>query len=76
MISVVLTISFTTDANQLSIGGKDNGLGMDTENTLSKASGNGLKNIQNRAQEMNGDCTINSSPNNGTEFLLSIPLIP
>ena len=36
-------------------------------------SGNGLKNMQRRAIEMNGNCEIKS--NLGTTILVSIPLI-
>jgi len=44
---------------------RDNGKGF---NILQSGSGNGLKNIQKRAAEINADCIINPVPGNGTSI--------
>ncbi len=48
---------------------KDNGKGF---NIVSGFSGNGLKNIENRAKEMNGILKLNSSPGEGTTLALAV----
>ena len=49
----------------------DNGKGFDTEKPFC---GNGLKNMQSRATEMNGIFTIDSSPDAGTRIYVTIPI--
>ena len=49
---------------------KDDGKGFDT---LSKTNGIGLINIKTRASLFNGEVTINSSPGNGCELIVSFP---
>ena len=48
---------------------KDDGKGI---NTGSVSSGNGLKNMQNRANEINGILKLNSSPGKGTTLALAV----
>lgn len=48
---------------------KDNGKGF---NTLSGFNGNGLKNMQTRATEINGILKLNSSPGKGTTIALAV----
>jgi signal transduction histidine kinase len=48
---------------------KDNGKGF---NTTSGFSGNGLKNMENRAKEMDGILKLNSSPGKGTTLALAV----
>ncbi len=48
---------------------KDDGKGF--ESNKIKSGGNGLNNMQHRAQTLNGNIAINSSPGNGTEIQLS-----
>ncbi|HMN25637.1 MAG TPA: triple tyrosine motif-containing protein, partial [Ignavibacteriaceae bacterium] len=48
---------------------KDDGKGF---NTNTGFSGNGLKNLQSRAKEINGKLKINSSPGNGTSLELEV----
>lgn len=47
----------------------DDGVGFDT---CSNSSGNGLKNMKQRAGEMNGEFSINSEPGKGTRVILKI----
>jgi len=56
--------------NVISIRVKDNGVGFDT---LQKAKGIGLKNIQNRVNDFNGKFEITSVINKGTEVIVEIP---
>lgn len=44
----------------------DNGVGFEPESN--KGKGNGLRNMKNRSEEMNGTFTIRSQPNSGTEI--------
>jgi ligand-binding sensor domain-containing protein/two-component sensor histidine kinase len=48
---------------------KDNGIGFLADN---KTGGNGLRNMQARAAELNGSITITSSEHNGTSIILEI----
>jgi ligand-binding sensor domain-containing protein/two-component sensor histidine kinase len=51
---------------------KDNGIGFD----VSKAdSGNGLSNMQKRAEALNGRVSIQSKPGEGTQITLNMPVI-
>lgn len=50
---------------------RDNGVGFNTANPVF---GNGLNNIQKRMEELNGNISISSEPNKGTEIKFSIPL--
>ena len=50
---------------------KDDGVGFDPSLIYS---GNGMKNIRHRMNEINGDLKIESSPNNGSSFTYSISL--
>ena len=49
----------------------DNGIGF---NPSGKSSGNGLKNMMQRATELNGTITIESTPRNGTTITLVAPI--
>jgi len=50
----------------------DNGKGFDAQRTFS---GNGLKNMQSRAAEMDGVCIIDSSPAAGTRIIVTVPIL-
>lgn len=52
---------------------EDNGQGFDTEQTLAKSTGHGLKNQQRRAQAIHGTVKWISRPT-GTRFMLWLPL--
>ena len=64
-----ITITILDQNNNLVLEVKDNGNGFDTTSQLT---GNGLKNIQQRAREMNGDAFITSGKTKGTTILLKI----
>ncbi len=49
----------------------DNGVGFDMKN---EKKGNGLWNMEQRAKELNGNFDIDTSQNNGTSLLVTIPL--
>jgi len=51
---------------------KDDGKGFDADNNFS---GNGLKNMKARAEELNATLEISSQQNNGTIILLSVSLV-
>lgn len=67
-------ISFKSGGNQLIAIVRDNGKGMDLND--SAETGNGLKNIRYRTREMNGTCEISSEIGKGTTIIISIPAIP
>jgi signal transduction histidine kinase len=50
---------------------KDDGKGFDVEQEVSR---NGLKNIHQRAKEINAKIIVTSNSNNGTQLILIIPL--
>lgn len=62
-----------SDGEQLSISIKDDGCGFDM--ALLKKAGNGLENMRARAKKINAEITIQSTPQQGTEIVLTI-LIP
>jgi len=64
---VIITISHQSDQVTLQV--KDNGSGFDT-GILRE--GNGLKNIKQRAEEMNGSANILSTPGQGTTVQVTI----
>ena len=73
-----LIAEITTNNRQLILTLKDNGVGFDmkremVENKLT-LSGNGLRNMRMRAEEMNGKLHLSSSPGKGTEIQLRIPI--
>ena len=57
---------------------KDNGVGFDVQHEMAgnklTLSGNGLRNMKSRAEEMKGDLHINSISGEGTEIRLSFPI--
>jgi signal transduction histidine kinase len=57
---------------------KDNGVGFDVQQEIKgdklTLSGNGLRNMKMRVEEMKGDLQINSITGEGTEIKLSIPI--
>ena len=57
---------------------KDDGIGFDPEQIKTQAassmSGNGLNNMKRRAEEMKGECTVESAPGMGTTVTLNFPL--
>lgn len=52
----------------------DNGVGFNEHSDISKMKSNGLKNILRRTQLMDGKLFLDTSINEGTEFIIEIPL--
>ncbi|MBL0145104.1 MAG: hypothetical protein IPP48_04475 [Chitinophagaceae bacterium] len=73
-----ISTSINKNANYLLLTVNDNGVGfnIDVEMTDHKLSlsGNGLKNMYKRAEELNGNLQITSNPNSGTSISLKIPI--
>jgi two-component system, NarL family, sensor histidine kinase UhpB len=64
-------ISLQTTANRFSLWIRDNGRGFDA---TKQYSGNGLKNMQSRATEMNAVLEVDSSPAAGTRVYVAVPI--
>lgn len=71
-----ITVSLCYEPMHFVLGVSDNGKGFDynsiTEERKQKMKA-GLSNIQIRAATINGDCTINSTPGNGTIICVNAP---
>lgn len=75
-----VTIRVTTDRTTLTIAIADNGRGIAapahvSANPLRADSGHGLKNLQQRMNEINGTCLITSGATGGTTVTFTVPLI-
>jgi len=70
---IVIALEQTTDSLSLNV--KDNGVGFILEDKMKEGGGMGLFNISKRAKMMNGNFSINSTAETGTEILVSIPYI-
>ena len=66
-------INIAGDNKMLTLSIKDNGVGFDSTNTESLG-GNGLKNMQKRADNIGGTMEIKSTLNNGTSVVLRVNL--
>ena len=53
---------------------EDDGTGFDVFRTASHASGQGLRNMQERARALSGELEVDSELGRGTRILLSVPL--
>jgi signal transduction histidine kinase len=71
--ATAVTITITKDGNYLALGILDNGRGFNTSEKNS--SGNGLMNMKNRAAEIGGKLTIDSSLSSGTLVYLRLRLV-
>ena len=67
----IISVSIANSGDALVLKVEDNGKGFDI-NTIS--AGNGLKNMQKRAEEMKGKLTIDSKTGSGTTITLKIVL--
>jgi len=68
-----INLTFKSSPHEALLILKDNGQGFDVKKAYS-GSGNGLKNMHSRVQSYNGIININSNINQGTEFVISLPL--
>lgn len=68
-------ISLVPGLNEFTLRLHDNGRGFDGENTprASSTGGNGLANMQERMEEINGSCLIESTPEEGTVIEFRVP---
>lgn len=64
-------IKLDQNEKQFTLSVKDNGIGF---NTKTEFKGNGLKNFQHRAEEMNGEIVVSSEPDMGTQVKLSVKI--
>jgi signal transduction histidine kinase len=67
-------IRLTRIGSRLFLTIEDNGLGFDVFRAADRASGNGLRNMQERARALNGEFEIESHNGKGTRIVLSVPL--
>ncbi len=65
-----LTVKLYTKNNQIILKISDDGIGFDTEQSTK---GNGISNMQNRANELGGITSISSQKNVGTTLSFEIP---
>ena len=70
---VKIDVTLTIENNTVRVGIKDNGKGFDT-GELKDTGGLGLKILQDRADMLGGNISIDSSVNKGTEVVLQIPV--
>jgi len=73
---VLINLSLNENENYISILINDNGKGFDIENVYENSDkhGFGLKGIKERVKLFNGKLEIQSSPETGTEFMVSVPI--
>jgi signal transduction histidine kinase len=71
VVSVVLAL----DEGDLVLTITDNGQGFDVFQTARSSTGNGLRNMQQRARALHGELEIQSLPGSGTTLTLSLPLL-
>ncbi len=64
-------VSIVEKKNELLLSIKDNGVGFDVKQ---KTKGIGLRNIETRLELVNGTLFLNSSPGNGCEMVVSVPV--
>ncbi|MBC7936999.1 MAG: histidine kinase [Rhizobacter sp.] len=71
-----LWVSITQQKNELILLVKDDGKGFERNEPKenNSLSGNGLQNMQRRAKEMKGSCTIDAVPGVGTTITLQFPI--
>ena len=68
-------ISFTkTSQNQLQLIVKDDGVGIDLEKMEREHKGAGLKNIERRVTLLDGKLKLDTAPNKGTCYTITVPL--
>ncbi len=68
-VNVTLAVQ---DETQLTLNIHDDGQGFDTNE---RGNGMGLSNMQNRLESVNGQIDIHSTPGNGTQIQVKIPLV-
>ncbi len=72
--SGTLRIQLEISPHQLRLATEDSGKGFDFDKLLTTSTGFGLKNLQSRAELLNGKMTVHSVKEKGTRYLFEIPL--
>lgn len=70
----LIEVTISSDAEYFYASIDDNGVGIENEVQKGNKSGNGLRNMNERARLIEGSLYINSSKNKGTKVLLEIPI--
>lgn len=71
-----IELVLTFEQDRLIVKLSDNGCGFDPGSMKVRPGSYGLKILQERAEEMNGICSIHSAPGQGTAVAFEIPLAP
>lgn len=66
-----ISVDISYQRKKISIRIQDNGIGFDT---TAQSKGNGLRNMQQRVQEIDGNWEIESNPQMGTTILIKVPV--
>jgi signal transduction histidine kinase len=69
-----VTVEISKSNHELKLVVEDDGVGFDKNEDRLKTGGNGLKNMNTRAAELNGSLSITSSPGHGTKLNLTVSL--
>ncbi len=71
------TLQLIADENSITLMLEDNGIGFDPQNIIlkNKDHGMGIKNIHDRVSFINGTIRIESTPENGSLFVIEVPKI-
>ena len=72
--SKMVELSLSSDAEYMYLSVQDNGGGIDTQAPKDSRSGNGLRNMHERARLVHGKLYIDSVKNKGTKVLVEIPI--
>ena len=73
--ATAVTVHCNLVNDQLNLTVTDNGQGFDPEKLTSESTHYGLRNLQRRADELLGTCSIESEPGQGTRVSVTIPLV-
>ena len=68
-----VTLRLSRGGGQILMSIEDDGSGFDVFRTASKSTGNGLRNMQDRARVVNGELEIDSQAGHGTRIVVSVP---
>ena len=70
-----VNINLTYDNSIINLSIEDNGIGFDFESIKNSSKGIGIKSMINRAKAIGAEIEVNSSPNNGTLLMVSVPFV-
>ena len=69
--ATIISISLSIENDEMLLKINDNGIGL---NEVKSTAGNGLLNMKRRAEELNGTIIIGTTPGDGTNIAVRIPL--